>query len=208
MAAPVIRFPAAVPPAAPPNQTGPTEGELVQRSRSGDTAAFEWLYRAHAGRVHAVCLRLLGDRGRAEEATQDAFVRAWQRLGSFRGDSAFGSWLYRLAANVAVDRLRHERRRGDGLAAAGEGPNFDGLDPDGEPAHAIETAPAASRPGTAIDLERAIRGLPPRARMVFVLHDVEGYRHGEIAELTGIAEGTSKAQLHRARRLLREALQR
>lgn len=203
MSAPVIRFPAAVPPAGEP-----TDQDLIQRSRSGDTAAFERLYRAHSGRVHAVCLRLLGDRGRAEEATQDAFVRAWQRLGSFRGDSAFGSWLYRLAANVAVDRLRHERRRGDGLTAAGEGSYSDGRDLDGEPAHSMESAPPAGRPGAAIDLERAIRGLPPRARMVFVLHDVEGYRHGEIAELTGIAEGTSKAQLHRARRLLREALQR
>lgn len=194
MAAPVIGFPAAVP---------PTDEELVERSRSGDVAAFERLYRAHSGRVHAVCLRLLGDRGRAEEATQDAFVRAWQRLGSFRGDSAFGSWLYRLAANVAVDRLRHERRRGGDLEATGGG-----LDPDGDDASATEPAPPAARPGTAIDLERAIRTLPPRARMVFVLHDVEGYRHGEIAELTGIAEGTSKAQLHRARKLLREALQR
>jgi RNA polymerase sigma-70 factor (ECF subfamily) len=147
---------------------------------------------------------MLGDRGRAEEATQDAFVRAWQRLDSFRGDSAFGSWFYRLAANVAVDRLRRERRHEAGVEAwAGEG-----QDPDGAPPRSAEPAPVVSRPGAAIDLERAIRTLPPRARAVFVLHDVEGYRHGEIAELTGVAEGTSKAQLHRARRLLREALQR
>ncbi len=198
MAAPVIRFPAAVPPAGELS-----ENDLVARSRAGDTAAFERLYRVHAGRVHAVCLRMLGDRGRAEEATQDAFVRAWQRLGSFRGDSAFGSWLYRLAANGAVDRLRHERRHESGV----EGWDGEGRDPDGAPP-ATEPMPAATPPGAAIDLERAIRTLPPRARAVFVLHDVEGYRHGEIAALTGVAEGTSKAQLHRARRLLREALQR
>lgn len=199
MAAPVIRFPAAVPPAG-----DLSEKDLVARSRSGDTAAFERLYRVHVGRVHAVCLRMLGDRGRAEEATQDAFVRAWQRLGSFRGDSAFGSWLYRLAANVAVDRLRHERRHEAGV----EDWSGEGQDPDGAPTRAADLAPAASRRGAAIDLERAIRTLPPRARAVFVLHDVEGYRHGEIAALTGVAEGTSKAQLHRARRLLREALER
>lgn len=197
MAAPVIRFPAAVPSAG-----DSAEEDLVERSRAGDTAAFERLYRVHCGRVHAVCLRMLGDRGRAEEATQDAFVRAWQRLGSFRGDSAFGSWLYRLAANVAVDRLRRERRHEAGEAWSED----DGEDPGAPPA--AEPAPAASRPGAAIDLERAIRTLPPRARAVFVLHDVEGYRHGEIAALTGVAEGTSKAQLHRARRLLREALER
>lgn len=176
---------------------GGPEAELVRRARAGDAGAFERLYRAHAGRVHAVCLRVLADRGHAEEATQDAFVRAWQRLGSFRGESAFGSWLHRLAANVALDRLRRERRRAGGIVG-------DGLDPDGAP----ESAPAARAPeGAGIDLERAIRALPPRARAVFVLHDLEGYRHGEIADLAGIAEGTSKAQLHRARKLLRETLQ-
>ncbi len=181
---------------------GDPDAEPVARARAGDAGAFERLYRAHAGRVHALCLRLLGDRGHAEEATQDAFVRAWQRLGSFRGESAFGSWLHRLAANVALDRLRRERRRAGG--SAGEG-----LDPDGVPESArAEAAPAARPPeGAGIDLERAIRALPPRARIVFVLHDLEGYRHGEIADLAGIAEGTSKAQLHRARKLLRETLQ-
>jgi RNA polymerase sigma-70 factor (ECF subfamily) len=197
MTAPVVPFP---PPSG--GRAGDPETALVARARSGDAGAFERLYRAHAGRVHAVCLRLLADRGLAEEATQDAFVRAWQRLGSFRGESAFGSWLYRLAANVAVDRLRHERRRAGGSG----GWDVESEDPDGAPAGA-EGPPATRRqPGEAIDLERAIRALPPRARAVFVLHDLEGYRHGEIADLAGIAEGTSKAQLHRARRILRETL--
>jgi RNA polymerase sigma-70 factor (ECF subfamily) len=197
--APVIPFP---PRAGAP--AGDPEAELVARARAGDAAAFERLYRAHAGRVHAVCLRLLADRGRAEEATQDAFVRAWRRLGSFRGESAFGSWLYRLAANVALDLLRSERRRAGGLADW----DAEGEDPDGAPARDLPEPPSARRqPGAALDLERAIRTLPPRARAVFVLHDLEGYRHGEIAGLAGIAEGTSKAQLHRARKLLREILQ-
>jgi RNA polymerase sigma-70 factor (ECF subfamily) len=196
MTAPVVPFP---PPSG--GRAGDPETALVARARSGDAGAFERLYRAHAGRVHAVCLRVLADRGHAEEATQDAFVRAWQRLGSFRGESAFGSWLYRLAANVAVDRLRRERRREGGIVG-------DGLDPDGAPGTGrAEPVPAARAPeGAGIDLERAIRALPPRARAVFVLHDLEGYRHREIADLAGIAEGTSKAQLHRARRILRETL--
>ena len=198
MTAPVVPF---------PQHAGRTAGEpetaLVVRARSGDAGAFERLYRAHAGRVHSLCLRLLADRGHAEEATQDAFVRAWQRLGSFRGESAFGSWLYRLAANVAVDRLRSERRR----AGRSGGWDLEGEDPDGAPVRGEGPPAVRHRAGEAIDLERAIRALPPRARAVFVLHDLEGYRHGEIADLAGIAEGTSKAQLHRARRLLREALQ-
>lgn len=195
MTAPVVPFP---PPAG--ERAGVPENELVARARAGDTGAFERLYRVHSGRVHAVCLRLLADRGRAEEATQDAFVRAWQRLGTFRGQSAFGSWLYRLAANVALDRLRYEQRR---EAESGSG----SLDPDGAPSALPDRAPALAAPeGAGLDLERAIRALPPRARTVFVLHDLEGYRHGEIAALAGIAEGTSKAQLHRARKLLREIL--
>lgn len=184
--------------ASDPAGVGPGEPEWIERARAGDTTAFERLYRTHSGRVYALCLRLLSDRGVAEEAVQDAFLRAWNRLGSFRGDSAFGSWLHRLAANVSIDRLRHEKRRGwddEGLEALGESE-----DPDGVRASAL---PASA---TAVDLERAIRRLPPRARLVFVLHDVEGYRHGEIAALAGIAEGTSKAQLHRARKLLRQAL--
>ena len=134
------------------------------------------------------------DARRAEELTQDVFVKVWEQLSSFRGDAAFGTWLHRLAVNVVISDRRSAWRRGlrmvnDGNAAAAH--------PDRRNVEA---------PLTAIDLDRAIAGLPPGARAVFVLHDVEGYQHAEIAELTGIAEGTSKAQLFRARRLLREAL--
>jgi RNA polymerase sigma-70 factor (ECF subfamily) len=157
----------------------------------GDAAAFERIYRAHAGRVHALCLRLTGNVEEAEDATQETFVKAWRRLGTFEGRAALSTWLHRLAVNAVLDRKR----------AAGRRPELtgdDGLAPE---------APApAARPDVGIDLERAIAGLPEGARMAFVLHDVEGWRHREIAESTGTAEGTWRAQLHRARKLLREAL--
>jgi RNA polymerase sigma-70 factor (ECF subfamily) len=168
--------------------------DLIQRAQQGDPAAFEQLYRAQVGRVYALCLRLTADAVRAEELTQDAFVRAWERLPSFRGESAFSSWLYRLTVNVVFLSQRAGRRRALRV--------FTTDDP-----AALERAVDASTTATGeLDLERAIATLPPGAREVFVLHDVEGYRHHEIARLTGIAVGTSKAQLFRARRLLREAL--
>jgi RNA polymerase sigma-70 factor (ECF subfamily) len=130
----------------------------------------------------------------ADELTQDVFVRVWERLGSFRGDSAFGTWLYRLAMNEALMALRSARRRDLRVEPRGEPPEA--------PAHESRETEAA------IDLERAIAQLPEGCRTVFVLHDVEGLRHEEIAQLTGTAVGTSKAHLFRARRLLREALDR
>ena len=166
---------------------------LVRRAQAGDEVAFRDLYRAHAGRVYAVCLRMAGERGAAEELTQDVFVRAWERLRTFRGDSAFNTWLHRLAVNVVLMERRSRIRREQRVAPA--------ADP------AVLERPGAAPPvGLSLDLEQAIAGLPQGAREVFVLHDVEGYRHAEIAELLGIAEGTSKAQLFRARRLLRQAL--
>jgi RNA polymerase sigma-70 factor (ECF subfamily) len=172
--------------------------DLIQRAQQGDRAAFEALYRAHAGRVYALCLRLTADRAQAEERTQDAFVRAWERLATFRGESAFSSWLYRLTVNEVLLGRRAQRRREARIVTTDD------------PA-ALERPPGATggaEAGIALDLERAVAALPPGAREVFVLHDVEGYRHDEIARLTGIAVGTSKAQLFRARRLLRETLNR
>ena len=142
--------------------------------------------------MYAICLRLVADRHRAEELTQDAFVRAWQRLGSFEGRSAFSSWLYRLAVNVVIDSRRAQRRE---LAF---------LSGDELP----DTPGPQAAPEIGLDLERAIAELPSGARLVYVLHEIEGYRHDEIADMTGIASGTSKAQLHRARRHLRKALSR
>lgn len=169
--------------------------ELTRRAQAGDPAAFERLYRLHAGRIYALCLRMSGDPTRAEELTQDAFVRAWQKLGTFRGDAAFSSWLHRLAVNVVLMAQRSERRRRARVLEV-------------EDPESAASAGCNDEPGTRVDLERAIATLPPGARTAFVLHDIEGYGHAEIAKLTGLAVGTLKAQLHRARRLLREALDR
>ena len=169
--------------------------DLVRRAQSGEEAAFEALYRAHAGRVFALCLRLSGDRTRAVELVQDVFVRCWERLGSFRGESAFGSWLYRLAVNLVWMANRGDRRREARVLPV-------------EDPQALERSGDATTAGVSVDLERAIGSLPDGAREVFVLYDIEGYRHEEIARMTGIAVGTSKAQLFRARRLLREKLER
>ena len=170
--------------------------DLIHRAQRGDRAAFEALYRAHAGRVYALCLRLTADATQAEERTQDAFVRAWERLATFRGESAFSSWLYRLTVNEVLLGRRAERRREQRVVTTDD------------PAALERPRGADPAAGRALDLERAVAALPPGAREVFVLHDVEGYRHQEIAALAGIAVGTSKAQLFRARRLLREALNR
>jgi RNA polymerase sigma-70 factor (ECF subfamily) len=170
--------------------------DLIHRAQQGDQSAFEALYHGHVGRVYALCLRLTADVVQAEERTQDAFVRAWERLATFRGESAFSSWLHRLAVNEVFRVQRATRRRAQRV--------FTSEDPG-----ALERADDwPDAPGVAMDLERAVAALPPGAREVFVLHDVEGYRHEEIAGLTGVAVGTSKAQLFRARRLLREALNR
>lgn len=169
--------------------------DLVRRAQEGEEAAFEALYRAHAGRVFALCLRLSGDRIRAGELVQDVFVHCWERLGTFRGESAFGSWLYRLAVNLVWMMQRSERRR-EARVLPVEDP---------EPLERPGDGPV---PASGVDLERAIADLPDGAREVFVLYDIEGYRHEEIARMTGIAVGTSKAQLFRARRLLRERLER
>ena len=169
--------------------------DLVGRAREGDRAAFERLYRDSVGRVYALCLRMSGDAARAEELTQDVFVKAWRKLGSFRGDSAFSSWLHRIAVNVVYQEGRTEKRRRARIIPA-------------EEAAAVDAPGVPVSPGARVDLERAIGGLPPGARSAFVLHDIEGYTHKEIAEMVGSAEGTVKAQLHRARKLLREALAR
>jgi len=165
---------------------------LVRRASAGDTGAFEQLYRDNVGRVHGAILRLVGmDRARAEELTQEAFIRAWQKLSSFRHESAFSTWLYRLGVNTALMDLRARREEYATDDAA------------------LEAAAGGDVPFCAAergDLERAVSDLPPRARAVLVLHDVEGWKHEEISAELGMAVGSSKAQLHRARGLLRRAL--
>ena len=166
----------------------------VALAASGDRRAFERLYREHADRVFSVCVRMVGDRGTAEELTQDVFVRAWEKLSLFRGESAFSTWLHRLAVNVVLTARKTEGRRSARSV-------------DDEDAIGVAAAPTLA-PGDRMDLEAAIAKLPPGARRVFTLHDVEGYKHEEIAEMLGVTSGATKAQLHRARLLLREALNR
>jgi RNA polymerase sigma-70 factor (ECF subfamily) len=188
-----LRFRHTQPVIDPVNRRNETD---VERAAGGDRQAFERLYREHVSRIYSLCTRMVGDRTRAEELTQDAFVRAWEKLDQFRGDSAFGTWLHRLAVNVVLnDRQSESRRRGR---------HDDSIEDVDTMAHG--DVRAAPTPGLSIDLERAIAGLPPGARKVFVLHDVEGFTHDEIGEMLGVTAGGCKAQLHRARLLLREAL--
>jgi RNA polymerase sigma-70 factor (ECF subfamily) len=191
------RSPTALPPAAPAAEriVALVHPDVVERARRGDVAAFEEIYRAHVGRVYALCLRLVAHRGRAEEATQEVFVKAWRGLPGFEGRSAVSTWLHRLAINVVMDERRAEARRDRW---------FEPLDDADGASHDAEASVAP--PESAMDLERAVEDLPDAARLAFVLHDVEGYRHREIAEMTGTPEGTWRARLHTARRMLRERL--
>ncbi len=166
----------------------------------GDRPAFERLYREHVNRIFALCVRMTASREAAEGLTQDVFVRAWQKLHLFRGESTFGTWLHRLAVNVVLNERKVERKRRNRFAGPGDG-DEDGLPEARLPARQVSD-------GLILDLEAAIALLPPGARRVFVLHDVEGYRHEEIAGQLQITPGGSKAQLHRARMLLRKALER
>lgn len=172
---------------------------LAKAAVAGDERAFESLYRMTSGRVFAVCLRMIGDRDRAAELTQDVFVRVWERLSGFRGESAFESWLHRIAVNVVLESERSTRRR---IAR---------VEPSDELAE-IESVQMLTRKegrdNDRMDLEAAIAALPPATRRVFILHDIEGYRHEEISRMTGSAQGTLRAQLFRARRMLMEALNR
>jgi RNA polymerase sigma-70 factor (ECF subfamily) len=163
----------------------------VEKAQNGDVSAFEALYRANIDRVYGLCLRMTANVAEAEDAAQDAFIQAWQQLSRFRGDSAFGTWLHRVAVNAVLGRMRKSRRERDRVDAV------------------IDIAPAPESIGDDADLrdlESAMDSLPSGARHVFVLHAVYGYSHDETGEMLGIAAGTSKAQLHRARRLLAQQL--
>ncbi len=186
------------------NDTADDERRLVQRARAGDMSAFEGLYRRHAGRVHALCLRMSGgDAAIAEDCVQEAFVSAWQHLAGFAGDSRFGTWLHRIAVNQVLGQKRRQQRRDRHLRLV-DPPAGDG-DGDGPDPLERVAAPAADD-GAQLDLEAAIGALPEQARHVFVLTALNGYTHEEAGELLGIAVGTSKAQLHRARKLLMQRL--
>jgi RNA polymerase sigma-70 factor, ECF subfamily len=165
--------------------------EYVASAAAGDVSAFEHLYQTHLPRVHSLVRRMTGGRD-ADELTQDVFVRVWQKLGSFRGDSAFATWLHRLAVNVVIERFRQDATRRQRMH-------------DGEEIFETLSAPVRSR-DFSMDFEAALLSLPDGAREIFVLHDIEGYKHHEIGTLLDISSGTSKAQLHRARMMLRRYL--
>ena len=168
------------------------EAAWIQRAQKADSSAFEALYRLHVDKVYGLCLRMTGNVSEAEDCTQDAFIQAWNKLTKFRGDSAFATWLHRIAVNAVLGRMRKSKREHDRMQVVA----------DSQPAH-LETGDS----GEMRDLAAAIDRLPERARHVFVLHGVYGYSHDEAAGMLGIATGTSKAQMHRARKLLVQQLE-
>lgn len=186
--------------------------DLVQRAQAGDMEAFEALYREHYPRVYALALRMLRDGRLAEELSVEIFARAWESLGSFRGQSAFGTWLHRLGVNQILNYLRTERRRHARITIVADLPEgSDSRDEPHEPSERLDMDAYArdvsrAMPDTRIDLERAIAALPDRAREALILHHVEGYKYREIADLMGTKIGTVKAQIHRACAMIREAM--
>lgn len=168
------------------------EAALVQRAGSGDTRAFERLYREHVGRVYGLCLRMTRDASAAEDCTQETFINAWRALPRFETRSSLSTWLHRIAVNVSLARRRK---------SPPPEPSVDDEEGGGAIEWTLET------PVEVREIEEAIGGLPDGARDALVLHALYGYSHGEAAEMLGIAEGTCKAQLHRARKLLRERLE-
>jgi RNA polymerase sigma-70 factor, ECF subfamily len=170
---------------------------LVERCRRGDLGAFEELYRTHARRIFGLAVRMLGNTADAEDLLQEIFLSAYRKLDSFRGESALGTWLYRLATNQILDYVRSR--------AARTGQLTDGLDDAGVLPDASSHR-LGERAIDRIDLERALAQLPDGCRAAFVLHDVQGLEHGEVADVLGIAEGTSKSQVHKARLRLRALL--
>jgi RNA polymerase sigma-70 factor, ECF subfamily len=168
------------------------EGALVQRAQAGDVRAFERLYRDHVGRVYGLCLRMTRDAAMAEDCTQETFINAWKALARFETRSSLATWLHRIAVNVA---LAKRRKSGAVLESS--------TDDEDEP---IESDWTLETPLEVNEIEAAIERLPDGARDVLVLHAIYGYSHIEAAEMLGVAEGTCKAQLHRARSLLREKL--
>lgn len=174
---------------APSAAAGGADEADASRAARGDHAAFERLYRGNAARIHSLARRMAGERG-ADDLTQEVFIRAWEKLGSFRGEAAFTTWLHRLAVNHILSRRQTARR-------------WEERQVDGDAAIERLATPREAGPALKVDFERALERLPEGARRVFVLHDVEGYKHEEIGGLLGITAGTSKSQLHRARMILR-----
>ena len=180
-----------------------TEAEAIRRAQAGDAASFEFLYALHGRRVYALCLRMVNNPADAEDLMQEAFLQLFRKIATFRGESAFSTWLHRMTVNVVLMRLRKKSLPTDSLEET--------LDPDGEGTGPKKDVGAPDlRLSGAVDrvnLERCVQKLPPGYRTVFVLHDVQGYEHNEIADIMGCSVGNSKSQLHKARTRLRDLLQ-
>ena len=168
------------------------EADWISRAQQADAKAFESLYRLHVDRVYGLCLRMTGNVAEAEDCTQEAFIQAWNKMDKFRGDSAFGTWIHRIAVNAVLGRMRKSKRERERIQLASE---------------ELLSPASINDDGELRDLSDAVNRLPEGARHVFVLYGVYGYSHKEAGNMLGIAAGTSKAQLHRARRLLALALE-
>ncbi len=174
------------------NEPGMTdEADWISRAQRADAKAFEFLYRLHVDKVYGLCLRMTGNVAEAEDCTQEAFIQAWNKLDKFRGDSAFSTWMHRIAVNAVLGRIRKSKRERDRIQLATE---------------EVLSPASINDDGELQDLSDAVNRLPEGARHVFVLYGVYGYSHEEAGNMLGIATGTSKAQLHRARRLLAQQL--
>src|SRR5579864_3058944 len=188
---------------APPTPKALTETEAIRQAQAGNAAAFEFLYQLHGRRVYALCLRMVNNPADAEDLMQEAFLQLFRKIGTFRGESAFSTWLHRMTVNVVLMRLRKKSLPVASLEETTEpdeetgGPRKDIGAPD------LRLSGAVDR----VNLERSVEKLPPGYRTVFVLHDVQGYEHNEIAEIMGCSVGNSKSQLHKARTRLRDLLQ-
>ena len=168
------------------------EADWISRAQRADVGAFEKLYRMHVDKIYGLCLRMTGNVAEAEDCAQDAFIQAWNKLDKFRGDSAFATWLHRIAVNSVLGRMRKSKREQDRIQAVSD---------------TLDSPVTAADTGELRDLAAAVDRLPEGARHVFVLYAVYGYSHEEASNMLGIAPGTSKAQLHRARRLLAQQLE-
>ncbi len=180
---------------------GLSEAEAIERAKRGDAECFEVLYTLHKRRVYSLCLRMTGNTAEAEDLTQEAFLQLYRKIATFRGESAFSTWLHRLAVNVVLMHLRKK-----GLPAVSLEETLEPQQEDGPRKEFGTRDPVLTGSIDRVNLERAIESLPPGYRVVFVLHDVEGYEHNEIAEMMGCSIGNSKSQLHKARMKLRDLL--
>jgi len=178
------------------------EPELIRLAQQGDAAAFESLYQLHNRRVYSLCLRMVGNTAEAEDLTQEAFLQLFRKISTFRGESAFSTWLHRLAVNVVLMKLRKKSGKETSLEQVTDGDEESGTPRRDFGAPDVRLSGSLDR----VNLQRAVEQLPPGYKAVFVLHDVEGFEHNEIADIMGCSIGNSKSQLHKARMRLRDLL--